>query len=544
MRQARRNHTRRRGEQGQMVPLVAIFALLLMATMALAVDLSVTTAFKRNLQNVTDAAALAGAKQLPAAPTLVNEEAATQAALQVVHNSLQWPTGGGSWWNSLVNQGCPNGGSQCSVTVCVGMNNGTPCTTSVAAGSSGPFVLTVNAPPLTAKVASYNGDPHRIEILMVQKSGAFFAGFLGQSQNTDGAQSVAFHFAPGQPFPFALYSRTIIQSGNDGETISGNIYADRFLQPQDRGHAGICAAPDSKGNPGYIFLGSPQQDDGSPPYQGDGQSSTKPLADPILEGVTCPTASDVVGMSATPASSGCAAGYPGNQSGAALAFDSQDGACESNPPIQPPKVAALPNLIAYPSTVCGTTGAGPPGGVYQPHEYACANGPALSIDSKHPYGLAPGVYEIDAGARTGGCDVVMDGTITSLLNVTFYLKGGAGICITVASGVTIYETPYNDPLFPGDPGTGRYDVVSDNVANPSITLNSGGIGSTSGIWSLSGVIWLPTGSVTINNKTAIEDSGQIVVNAWSDKSGYHQNSAVSFNGSFAPQQAETLKLTE
>lgn len=538
MRQARRNHTRRRGEQGQMVPLVAIFALLLMATMALAVDLSVTTAFKRNLQNVTDAAALAGAKQLPASPRLVNEEAATQAALQVVHNSLQWPTGGGSWWNSLVNQGCPNSGSQCSVTVCVGMSNGTPCTTSVAAGTAGPFVLTVNSPPLTAKVASYNGDPRRIEVLMVQKSGAFFAGFLGQSQNSDGAQSVAFHFAPGQPFPFALYSRTIIQSGNDGETISGNIYADRYLQPQDRGHAGICAAPDSNNNPGFIFLGTPQQDDGSPPYQNDGQSSTKPLADPILDGITCPSASGVVGMSATPASSGCAAGYPGNQSGAALTFDSQDGACESNPPIQPPTVAALPNLIAYPSTVCGTRGL--TGGVYQPNEYSCNSGAALTVD--HP--LAPGVYEIDAGARTGGCDVVMDGSITSLPNVTFYLKGGAGICITVASGVTINQTPYNDPAFAGQPGTGRYDVVSDNVANPSITLNSGGGGSTSGIWNVSGVIWLPTGSVTISNKTALEDSGQIIVNSWNDQSGFHQNPSVSFNGSFAPQQNETLQLTE
>jgi hypothetical protein len=86
--------------------------------------------------------------------------------------------------------------------------------------------------------------------------------------------------------------------------------------------------------------------------------------------------------------------------------------------------------------------------------------------------------------------------------------------------------------------------VSDNVAYPSITLFSGAGGSPSGFWSLSGVIWLPTGSVTINNKTAIEDSGQIVVNSWNDQSGYHQNPAVSFNGSFAPQQAETLKLTE
>src|SRR5580704_6657677 len=542
MRTTYRSRARRRGERGQMVPLVAIFALLIMGTMALAVDLSVTTAFKRNLQNVTDAAALAAAKHLPASPALADEKAATQAALQVVHNSFQWPSGGGNWWTPLLSSGCPSGGAQCSVTVCVGMTIGTPCTANVAQGSAGPFVLTVNSPPLTAKVASYNGDPHRVEVLMYQKSGAFFAGFMGQSQNTDGAQAIAFHFAPGQPFPFALYSRTIIQSGNDGETISGNIYADRFLQPQDHGHAGICAGPDSNGNPGYIFLGFPQQDDGSPPYQNDGQSSTKPLADPIVDGISCPASGNTVGMTATPASTGCASGYPGNQSGAALSFDSLDGACESNPPIQPPKVAPPPGLISYPSTVCRTQGVS--GGLYQPGEYACNNGAALAIDTAHASGLAPGIYEIDPGARSGGCDVTMDGSITSLPDVTFYLKGGAGICITVASGVSISETPFNDPLYPGDPGTGRYDVVSDNVANPSITLTSGGGGSTSGFWSLSGVIWLPTGSATINNKTAIEDSGQIIVNSWSDQSGYHQNPAVSFNSTFAPQQAETLKLTE
>ncbi|HVC41722.1 MAG TPA: hypothetical protein VND54_07080, partial [Candidatus Saccharimonadales bacterium] len=114
--------------------------------------------------------------------------------------------------------------------------------------------------------------------------------------------------------------------------------------------------------------------------------------------------------------------------------------------------------------------------------------------------------------------------------------------ITVASGVTISQTPFNANT--GKPGDGRYIVLSDNVANPSITLSSGGGGSTSGIWSLSGVIWLPTGSVTISNKSALEDSGQIIVNSWNDQSGYHQNPSVSFNASFAPQQQEVLQLSE
>jgi hypothetical protein len=537
----RRPSPRRRHEQGQVVPLVAIFSLVLMGTMALATDLSVTTAYKRSLQNVTDAAVLAGAKWLPAlasasaSPAVSDETKAAQAALQVVHNSYPWPTGGGQWWTPLLTAGTNNG--QVSVTVCSGMTppgGSGSCTGGVgAAGSAGPFVLTVNVPPLTAKIP-VDGKPGYVEAVMSQQAGSFFAGFVGQG-NQAGAQSVGFHFAPNQPFPFALFSRTIIQSGNQGETIAGNMYADRYLAPQSNGHAGICAAPDINGNLGFIFLGYPQQDDGSPPYQNDGQSTSR--GDPIVDGATCPSSGGQVGMSANPLNAaGCTGGYTGNNSASVLTFDAADGACEANPPIQPPVVAALPNLPTYPGTVCGA--AGRVGGVYQPDEYQCSNGPALVVD--HP--LAKGIYEIDAGAGTGGCDVTMDGTITSLLGVTFYLKGGAGICITLPSGLTISQTPYDGNS--GAAGDGRYAVLSDNVANPTISLSSGGGGSTSGIWSVTGTIWLPTGTVNISNKSALEDSGQIIINTWNDQSGNHQNPGVSYNGTLAPAQNELLQLTE
>lgn len=536
---APRRFSRRRGrEQGQIVPLVAIFSLVLMASMAIATDLGVTTAYKRSIQNVTDAAVLAGAKWLPAVPSATDKRTAAQAALQVVHNSYPWSAGGGAWWTSLLSQGTING-SDISVTVCSGMTppgGSGACTGGVrSVGAAGPMVLTVNVPPLTART-SVNHRPGYVEAVMYQQAGSFFSGFVGQT-NQAGAQSVGFHFAPNQPFPFALFSRTIIQSGNQGETIAGNMYADRYLAPQSNGQAGICAAPylDSNGNTlqGYIFLGYPQQDDGAA-YQNDGQSTSR--GDPIVDGATCPASGGVVAMSANPLNAnGCNAGFPGNASGSPISFDAADGACEANPAIQPPVVAALPNLPVYPGTACGT--AGLVGGVYQPDEYRCASGAALVID--HP--LAKGIYEIDAGASTGGCDVTMDGTITQLLGVTFYLKGGAGICITLPSGLTITQTPYDAGT--GAAGDGRYIALSDNVLNPTISLRSGGGGSTSGIWNITGVIWLPTGSVTIANKSALEDRGQIIVNTWNDQSGNHQNPGVTFNASLAPAQNELLQLT-
>jgi Flp pilus assembly protein TadG len=524
-----------------MIPLLAIFGTVIIGCMALAADLSLSTHLKRSLQNVTDAAALAGARQLPSTPVLNDEESATVSALQVIHNSFPWHVSGETWASNLAGSGCS--GAQCSVTVCAGSSSSSPaCSISTTQGSSSyPFVLTINVPPRTAAVAAFNGDPHRVEVVMHQQSGAFFSGIVGLSGG-DGAQSVAYHFAPNQAFGFALFSRTVIQNGNAGETVAGNLYAGRYLAPQSSGQSGICAAPYTDGGgvqrQGYIYLGYPQLGNGSPPYQNDGQS-TITHAPAIVGGVTCPTSGGTVGMSASPVSdTACASGDPGNNSGSALAWDQVDGACVANPPIEPPAVAAPPNIPVYPATVCGAQGLS--AGVYQPGEYRCTGAGAASLVVDHP--LAPGIYEVNPGTNTSGCDVTMAGTITQLSGVTFYLKAGAGICASIPSGVVIGQTPYNAGT--GAAGDGRYVVLSDNAQNPSIALASGGGGSVSGTWSVTGVIWLPSGSVTIGNKVALEDQGQIVVNAWNDQGGYHQNASVTYNAALAPAQKEVLELSE
>lgn len=534
---------RRRDERGQMIPLMALFFVVLIGAMAIATDLSVSTHYKRNLQNITDAAALAGARLLPAAPGLSDEQAATSAALALVHNSFPWTPNGVGWANNLAASGCS--GSQCSVTVCAGETSANPpCTATVNASNGAQIVLTINAPPKTARVLSYNSssDPSyrdRIEVVMQQKSGAFFTGLFGSSLDQDGAQSVAYHFAAGQPFPFALYSRTVIGDGNSPEIIQGSVYADRYLAPQSNGQAAICAAPDPLGNPGFVVLGSPQGLD--PGYADDGQyrdNAVKPGADPVQNNANCSTVgSGTVGMSANPINSaGCQAAYPGNNSGSGLVWDATDDACEGSPPIQPPSVAPPPNIIVYPSTVCGTGGL--VGGVYQPGDYQCSSGTSLTVD--HP--MHPGIYEIEAVSRSG-CDVVMNSsTPTTLTGVTFYLKGGAGICVDPPSGTTITQTPFDSGS--GQPGDGRYDVFSDNVGNPSITMNTAGGGSNSGTWALSGVIWLPTGTVNVGNKDALVDTGQVIVNTWNDTSGFHPNPSVTYNASLVGPQKEVLELVE
>lgn len=531
----------RRGERGQMVPLVAIFGTVLLGLTAVATDLSISTHLKRVLQNVTDAAALAGAKQLPASPTVSDEQAATETALAVMHNSFPWIPSGVGWANNLAASGCAAG--HCGVTLCAGITSMTPSCTATASPASGgvPFVLTVNAPPLTAQVASYNGDTHRIEVVMHQQSAAFFANIFGATSNREGAQSVAYHFAPSQPFPFALYSRTLIGDGNSPEIINGNVYASRYLAPQGNGNAAICAAPDSQGHPGFVVVGAPQAPD--PGYSNDGQynnHSVPPGGDPVGNGVDCAQAgAGTVGMSANPINAaGCQAAYPGNNTGSALVFDVTDMTCEANPPIAPPAVAAPPNIPAYASgqMYCGASGLA--GGVYQPGDYKCASGTSLAVDHQ----MAPGIYEIEA-VSSSGCDVLMNSsTPTTLAGVTFYLRNGAGICVNPPSGTTINQTPYDSGSH--QPGDGRYDVLSDNVGNPSITMSTAGGGSNSGTWSLVGVIWLPTGTVNIGNKDALVDLGQVVVNTWNDTSGYHRNPSISYNADYAPAQSEVLQLSE
>lgn len=542
-----------------MVPMVALFAVVLLGCTAIATDLSVSTHYKRNLQNATDAAALAGAKQLPVTVSASAQVTATKTALALLHNTFAWTESGSTTPASLAASGCNAGSLQCSVSLCAGLTIA-GCTV-VPAGSNQPFSLTVNTPPKTALNATFNSsnlstDPNyyqRVEVVMHQQSGGFFSGIFGVSSEVAGAQSIAWHFASGQPFPFALYSRTVVQDGNSPEIISGNIYAQRYVAPQGNGQAAVCAEPDSNNNPGEIVLGAPQAPDSG--YANDGQngnSKVPPGSDPVQDGANCAAiGGGTVGMSGNPISSaGCAAAFGAEISGSQVVFDSTDQVCEANPALTVPTVAAQPNIPSITANQCQATPSAtitPWAGATHADAFQCSgnNKPSLNITAGITT-LTPGIYEIEPSGNAP-CDVTIDGTGPALTGVTFYLINGAGICASPSSGVVITQTPYCGTCSPGPatPGDGVYDILSDNSGNnPSVTMNGVGGGSTSGIWRMTGVIWLPTGTVTINNKNAIEDTGQILVNSWNDQSGNHQNPSVTYNGPNSPAQQEKLKLVE
>lgn len=540
----------RGGERGQMVPLMAIFAVVLLGCTAIATDLSVSTHYKRNLQNITDAAALEGARQLPAAPTLTDKTTATKNALDVLHNSFPWT---GATTQALANAGCS--GSQCSVTVCGGLTAGV-CTASVT-GSLPAFSLTVNTPPKTALYAAFNSssDPdynHRVEVIMHERSGGYFAGIFGVGSEVAGAQSVAFHYAPGQPFPFALYSNTVVGDGNSPEVIAGNVYAARYLSPQSGGQGAVCITNDSNGNPGYIVLGSPQGGDAG--YQKDGQSQNPKVTsngDPITENVSQPCTSvqnGTVNMSANPQStSDCQNAFGSTLAGSNLVYNTVSYTCEANPPLQSPQPSSLPGPPSYAANnpKCSNY-VTPPDPTQAPFQCNGSKTPSLLISSSTfaPGTLVAGTYAIMPSGNWP-CDVVIDGSYTQLNNITFYLMHdpatgeGAGICAGPPGGVTIQQTPY----------AGVYDVYSDGSAtNPQLDMTGiPGVaagGSGSGIWQMAGVVWLPTGSVTIDNSYGLQVDGQCLVNSWQDNSGKHLNPSVTYNGQNAPSLPEQLRLVE
>jgi hypothetical protein len=547
-----------------MVPLLAIFAVVLIGCTAIAADLSVSTHYKRNLQNVADSASLAGAKQLPAPASITSasQAAAAEAAVEVIHNAFPFSTGGDpNWAKNLVETHSLCGGAvkSCSVTACVNLTNPACTATWQQYSPAGvpPFSFTVNTPPKTAAVAAFNtccaGSYYeRVEVVMHQQSGAFFAGIFGLGGNIAGAQAVALHYAGSQGFPFALFSNTVIGDGNSNEIISGNVYAARYLNPQSSGQAAVCASNDANGNPGYIVLGAPQQGDSG--YADDGQDNDQTVtksAWTIQDSVSDCTAMQqgTVGMTANPAN--CSSAFAGTIANASIGTDSIGDACEANPALQDPNVQAPPNIPTYAGTQCESVVTTP--SVVDPTKggFQCSGGtykngmPSLTIDSAHVSNMTPGIYEV-LPSNNSPCDVTIDGTYPQLTGVTFYLEQGAGICMNPPVGTTIAQSPYCGSCSGGSAtqGDGIYDVLSDNVGTPTITMSTGGSSSGAGVWEVFGTIWLPTGTVNVGNKDAIQDDGQILVNVWNDQSGYHPTDSVTYNGSYVPAQKEILQLVE
>ena len=521
--------TRRRhaGQRGQSVAIIALSATVLVGVTALAVDLSVQTHYRRNLQNVTDAATLAGVRDLSTTASQSQRITAATDALKTVHTVMQWPTFSVNWISQSLAQGgtCNAGGSTCDVDV-------TP------PSPYDNFDVQIHVPPKLTTNAAYKGQWGYVEVQLTEKTTNGFAGVIGLGKSTEGGRSVAYHNGPAQPFGFALYAKSVVASGNDGEHVVGNVYAGRNINPQSGGHAGFCTD-----NGGYVIFGSPQKGDSG--YTGDGQYDILPKsADVVQTQSSCASSTSGTVNQTTTTPTTCNGQIV---SGLTISggYNSFIDACVANPPIDAPTLNSPPyssstqaQMQAGGTPYCLTSGKS--SGKYQPGYYACSSGTSLSVDAP----LAPGVYVIDhlAGnnCKAKSCfDLDFSGVSSTLQGVTFVLLDGASLGVEKNAQVSIDPFTGCNPI-PGDTDDCFYPIYASAGSASEIDVVDTGTTLT-----LYGTFYAPGAAVNVDSNAYIDiAAGQAIVSDWNVQSGFHTNPDITYSNNLAAPQTEILKLVE
>jgi hypothetical protein len=530
-----RDQRRRRRDRGQVVPIAAICSALLIGGAALAVDLSLQTDRHLDLQNATDAAALVAARDLGATnsgqPNQPDRKQGAIDALKVVYDHMGWGTTATTWATTAVGTTC---------------DTGTNCHVSATGPGGGSGVsVNVDIPPRGAGNTTYNeqgttglpwGYAH-VTLRELQVSS--FTGSIGFARQTAGAHSIGFHFPGGQPFGFALYSGTVVATGNSTEVVSGNVYAYRDIKPQSNGQASFCADTDGKGNKGNIVLGAPQVGPFPNPDPAAGaayQRNVVPAGAQVLANTAaCSTVNGggVVAQSAALGSCGTL-----SVQGVTMSTTQDTGslACMANPPLAPPDLQgpslAVGNIIQYDGTK------------------AASGAPVLTVTSPLAQGLyyithnptcvAPGCTDvvIDKGAPSNCTGTYTPAYTTCLIGITFWLDRGA--TIGVSKGANVLISPYwpaTDPSL--NPNNGRFSIYAP-------------LGSTAGMYVsniqttlvMTGTTYMPSGTMNVTQNATLGINGQAIVNQWSVQSGNHTNPEIQYDANAVAKQREVLQLVE
>ena len=559
---------RHRRQRGQMVPLAALMGLVILGSSALALDITVNTHQRRSVQNVVDAAALAGAQDLLEPNLSTNSSAMLQQARQAavatvlksLHTQLGFTIPDPNYASQAVQQGnCSNSAGTCDVD-------------NVVYGS---YSVSVDTPPTTADRygnAGYNGDSHYLEVTLRQVTRNSLGGIMGSPSSIEGGHAVAYHFGTGQTFGFALYTNTVVTDGNDTEIVKGNVYAYRNIDPSSQGKASFCAATLSDGTQGNIVFGSPQYSVTNPnlpspdpangaPYQytispnGNDPDVVQPTTDcsHVNGGEVAQMGSDETG-----ASPHCPGAVQGVTLGSASYMDIDPNspdrythACVAVPPVQEPWFDGPVTGTGPSSPTCPVTTLN---GEYQPGYWRCTanNTPTLHIDKP----LAPGIYHIAHNPNcTNTCaDVMIDqqsGNVAAdpsatgcpggtfnvwLCDVTFWLDSNA--TISIANGETVALTPYTPANGTGNDG--RFPIYAP-FGSSGQTVS---ISNTNTFLAMSGTMYMPGGTFSVGQNSFVFIQGQAIVNEWDVQSGAHPNPDIQWDSSRMASLNEILRIVE
>lgn len=530
----------RQRERGQVLPIIALSGVVLIGVTALAVDLSLQTNTKRQIQNVADAASLAGAHDLYSSGGSVmgglDQANAVTDALNTVQDNLGWTTA------DLAGSAVNCSGYPTTTMTLFGLSG--VCRTVTANGAT----ITASTPPKTP-VNIVDVDTHDVEVDIAQTEGTNFAAVIGFASASEKAHAVARHGSPGVTTGFALFANQYVETGNSISVVNGNVYAGRAVNLQASGQSSFCANSTAGNDDGYIILGAPQFGDTLPAASTQGQHDMKPTTSDTIVArnrylgstTACTVANLQTANLLTPnllgyvVQSGAGVQSPPQTcptiSGAGPAlYNASVGACEVTPIVLPP----APQPYIGPTTPPVTTYGSPSGsgsGCKTGHEASC-------------WRIAPAdgvyvVYHATSCVAPSCFDLQITKPMT-LNKVTVWLKPGAsfGVNLTGGGGAVVVNGPYSSGTT--NAGDGRYVVYGESGSAFSV------VGGNTSVELKTGSIVMPSGTVTCSDSTAalLLDSGQAVADTWNVSSGNQPNPQITYNSAYAGVSSETLRLVE
>lgn len=486
-------------ERGQVVILAALMAVAIIGGAALAVDLSVNTFHQRSLQNVSDAAALAGATDLGTTPTAAQQQQGITDALLMVQKNESFPAG---WLGSSVATTCGSGYCE-NVTY-------------------NSYTLAVSTPPQTPR-AAVNGGINDLEVDLTLNGHNGFGTVVGAPNSTVAAHSIAYHYGPPAPYTFAFFAKILTGSGNQQETIYGDAFVGNGYSPQSAGKAGLCIYEVTGGTQGHVVFGTVPPSTGPEPSYGQSPASS-PCTGGNAKGALSAQAPAPAAPSINCPQSSTA--YQDTSTGTWLCY-----LANPKPPgvVEPTIGQGNGTTLGCGGVVNATTAAGVygvPAGCAVTLDFAGGNincvslvlGAGSSVSVKDKKGQN---YITSYGFNPSG-DTVADNDITAIgATVPASACGGAG----VSANHSVIWAP-------------------DTSVTPMPTaLNNGSTGCCSDTLFV-GAIYLPDQQISFNTNQAMEDAGSVYCGNWQVQSGNHPNPVVSYDAGNAGDVGETLKLVE
>jgi Flp pilus assembly protein TadG len=506
-----------------MVVITALMATLIFGAMAISVDLSVNTFNQRTLQNVADAAALAGATDLTgSAPTTAQQTKGISDAV----TTIQQNAGYGGIPTGVVPTACTSGGISGY------------CETVMWAT----YTVKISTPPQSAHSATnLTANDLEVEIYAAVKNN--FGTAVGAPNSTVGAHAVAYHLGPPNPYDYTFFAASQLSSGNQQESIYGDAFVGNGYQPQSAGKAGLCVYE----LPGAETASS--DTDGDVGTSGEVPSDLDDLGH-VVFGAVPPT----VGTDPTYGQSGACAG-----SGQFQVQATQTPSSGSNCPLGSTPRSDGGGWQCYipsppvPSITLPTPNAG-----------TLCNGTVNSLNT------GAGIYSVGAG-----CALTVDFNKGDIQCVDFVLGTGASINVVDKKGqdyMTSYDFNTNDTTAmtaignlvpaasaphtcPGATPGPTLDTSPTHAGNCIICANPPPAGpmpiglsnSSTGCCSDSlfiGTVFLPGQEISFSTNQAMEDVGQVYCGLWDVQSGNHPNPLVTRDASDTALVAEILRLAE